>query len=145
MTHTLSKEQIDAIKVELKKYGLNVLPMPGRGKAKAEAIEDTSTSPLSAIEADNVRFRISQLQAMKFKTAGIKSRLLRNYKTVLKHGYGFKGVTSYQVRGKDGLWYGTDHPGFERAKAERKQLDAQPCKACDWDMYADWKAKQEAA
>jgi hypothetical protein len=120
MTVQLSKEQIDAIKVELRKYGLNVLPIPGRGKAKAEASE---VSPLSAHEAKAVKARITDLQGMRFKTAGIKARLMRNYKTVLKHGYGFRGVTSYQVKGDDGKWYSEGDDGFAKAKRRRAWLD----------------------
>jgi hypothetical protein len=72
MTVQLTKEQIDAIKVELRKYGLNVLPMPGRGKAKA--VE--TASPLSA--------RIAEVSKMKFKTAGVKMAILKSLKLRLR-------------------------------------------------------------
>lgn len=66
MTIQLTKEQIDAIKVELRKYGLNVLPMPGRGKAKAAVI----------VNGGDLEQRIARLQKMVFKTAGVKSRIM---------------------------------------------------------------------
>jgi hypothetical protein len=71
MTIQLTKEQIDAIKVELRKYGLNVLPLPGRGKAKAARV---------IVDGGDLEQRIARVQAMKFKTAGVKAAILRTLK-----------------------------------------------------------------
>jgi hypothetical protein len=87
MTITLSKAQIEALSVELGRYGLVVRPAP---KPRAEACE--------------ISERIAKLKAMSFKTAGVKSAILRNLSRVKKEGwanekYGFNEL-DYPPMGK---------------------------------------------
>lgn len=82
MTVTLSKAQIEALKVELGKYGLEVR-VPTRRKAKA---------------ADELSERIARLRAMKFKTASVKVGLLYTLKKAQKYGYGNDIVAAAAAR-----------------------------------------------
>ena len=88
MTVQLSKAQIDALKVELGKYGLTVSKAK---KPKADVWEQRNNA------------RRSKYWWMGRPTVG---------------------VTSYRIKGADGLWYAIGEPGFEAAKAERKAIDA---------------------
>lgn len=71
MTVQLTKEQIDAIKVELRKYGLNVLLLPGK---RGRHIRNTAKA---LPRVDDLQARIAQVRAMHFKTAGAKARIIK--------------------------------------------------------------------
>ena len=68
MTVTLSKAQIEALKVELGKYGLSVSVMSRK-------------AVLSKLDE-----QIARVQGMTFKTAGVKKAMLDNLKTAKRAG-----------------------------------------------------------
>lgn len=73
MTVQLSKDQIAALRVELKKYGLNVLPLPkSRG--------GTPGAKTAAPADDPIERQIARLRKMKFKTAGVKAGIIKTLK-----------------------------------------------------------------
>jgi hypothetical protein len=81
MTVTLSKAQIEALKVELGKYGLDVRAITKPRKAKA---------------TDELAERIARVQAMSFKTAGVKASIIRTLKLRQKiDQLGGRGINSY--------------------------------------------------
>ena len=73
MTVTLSKAQIEALKVELGKYGLSVSVMSRKALARKAV--------LSKLDE-----QIARVQGMTFKTAGLKKAMLDNLKTAKRAG-----------------------------------------------------------
>ena len=68
MTVTLSKAQIEALSVELAKYGLVVKPAP---RAR------------QTISANSLEGQIARIRGMTFKTAGVKAAIMRNLRTAI--------------------------------------------------------------
>jgi hypothetical protein len=114
MTHTLTKKQLNALRVTLSRYGLDVKPL-AKPRAKSS---------------------LSALRAWKPVTpagARCKSRMLMFAKLPP-----IVGVTDYKVRGLDGQWYSeADGALFDAAKQYQAGF-ARTTKPADFNLYPNW-------
>lgn len=93
MTTQLSKATLEALKVELARYGLVVRPAPKSRKA-------------------------TSIEAWKPKTSdGKRTRK----KMLFWAAHPIVGASNYMVKGEDGAWHTESSDGFQAAKAYQKR------------------------